>query len=290
MAVSPGGARFDAVEIVAFGERAEALGFDTIWLSDVPMGAIGDPLVSLTYIAGRTSRLKLGANVVPVGRNPMLLARELAQIDQLSDGRLLLAMVPGLDQPGERRALGFATGDRGALVETTTALMRRWWSGERVDHHDAHADFDDVAVAPVPYQKPLEVWMGGKGPKALERVARAADGWLTANVTPDEAGRGRDTIAARAEALGRTIDDEHYGISVPYARSSIPPPVEEALRARRPDGSITDIAPIGGGALTALVGQHIERGLSKFVLRPLDGTDPVEDLAWLADTVIPLQT
>ncbi len=129
MAVSPGGARFDAVEIVAFGERAEALGFDTIWLSDVPMGAIGDPLVSLTYIAGRTSRLKLGANVVPVGRNPMLLARELAQIDQLSDGRLLLAMVPGLDQPGERRALGFATGDRGALVETTTALMRRWWSG-----------------------------------------------------------------------------------------------------------------------------------------------------------------
>ncbi len=103
--------------------------------------------------------------------------------------------------------------------------------------------------------------MGGKGPKALERVARAADGWLTANVTPDEAGRGRDTIAARAEALGRTIDDEHYGISVPYARSSIPPPVEEALRARRPDGSITDIAPIGAGALTALLGQHIERGL-----------------------------
>src|SRR6476646_4557825 len=72
-AVSPGGGRFEATDVAAFASRSEALGFDTIWLSDVPLGPIGDPLVTLTYVAGITTRLKLGANIVPIGRNPMLL-------------------------------------------------------------------------------------------------------------------------------------------------------------------------------------------------------------------------
>jgi probable F420-dependent oxidoreductase len=290
MAVSPGGGPFDPTALAAFAQCTETLGFDTIWLSDVPMGPLGDPLVSLAYIAGATSRVKLGANVVPLGRNPMLLARELAQIDQLSNGRLLLSMVPGLNQPGEREALGVANGDRGAAMETTTTLLRQWWAGERVEYHDDRYRFDAVAVEPVPRQQPLEVWMGGVGPKALARVARAADGWLTANVTPAEAARGRDSIAAQADAAGRTIDEEHYGISVPYARSAIPPAVEAALRARRADETIAEIAPVGASELTSLLRRHIDNGLSKFVLRPLDPTGPADDLAWLAGVVLPLQT
>jgi probable F420-dependent oxidoreductase len=290
IAVSPGGGPLDPHALTEFADCSEALGFDTVWLSDVPMGPLGDPLVSLAYIAGRTKRLKLGANVVPIGRNPMLLARELAQIDQLSNGRLLLSMVPGLDQPGEREALGFAKGDRGAEMEATTMLLRRWWAGERITHQGDHVQFDDVAVAPVPRQQPLEVWMGGVGPKALARVARAADGWLTANATPEEAKQGRDAIADQAAALGRVIDEEHYGISVPYARSAIPAPVETMMRARRKDRSITDIAPIGAAELTELLRRHIDNGLSKFVLRPLDATNPTDELKWLADVTLPLQT
>jgi alkanesulfonate monooxygenase SsuD/methylene tetrahydromethanopterin reductase-like flavin-dependent oxidoreductase (luciferase family) len=82
---------------------AETLGFDTIWLSDVPLGPIGDPLITLTYVAARTSRLKLGANIVPIGRNPSSSPDSSRATRSVSDGRLLLSFVPGLDQPGERR-------------------------------------------------------------------------------------------------------------------------------------------------------------------------------------------
>ena len=79
-----------------------------MWLSDIPLGATLDPVVGLSFAIAATSSLKLGANVVPLGRNPLTLAKSLAQIDQMSGGRLLLSFVVGLDQPGERQALGSA--------------------------------------------------------------------------------------------------------------------------------------------------------------------------------------
>jgi probable F420-dependent oxidoreductase len=289
-AVSPGIGSFDADAMVRFATASERLGFDTIWLSDVPLAAVGDPIVSLSHVAARTTTLKLGANIVPIGRNPMVLARQLAQLDQLSAGRLLLTLVPGVDQPGERRALGFPRGDRGALVEEIAELLRRWWSGETVEHHSDQFDFAGIAVAPVPVQEPLELWFAGTGPKALDRVARAGDGWLTAALTPDEAGRGRETIVASMARYGRTIDDEHFGISLPFARTEVPATAVEQMRSRRPDHDLTDIAPVGADELAKLLQRHIDNGLSKFVLRPLQ-SGPIEDeLAWLADVVLPLQT
>lgn len=289
IAVSPGGQPFDAAAITSFATEAEGLGFDTIWLSDVPMAPIGDPLVSLTFVAARTTRLKLGTNLVPIGRNPMLLARQLAQLDRFSEGRLLLSFVPGLDQPGERRALGAPSGDRGAMLEEVMALLRSWWSGERVDHRGGSSDFDAVTVEPTPHQQPLEIWLGGAGPRAVDRVARCADGWLTANVTPAEADRARARIMDLAHELGRFLDHEHFGISIPYARTAVPAEAAATLRARRPDGDLDEIVPVGGAALAELVEHHVACGLSKFVLRPVEPPAP-DELAWLAESVLPLQT
>ena len=157
------------------------------------------------------------------------------------------------------------------------------------DHHRDGLDLDDIGVEPTPLQQPLEIWLGGAGPRALERVARCADGWLTANVRPDEAGNGRATIVARAAAIGRTIDEEHYGISIPFARTEIPAATVVALRTRRADGDLRDIVPVGADELIALMKRHVDNGLTKFVLRPLDGGRR-DDLAWLADAVLPLQT
>src|SRR5439155_20836767 len=149
IAVAPGGG-FDADRdgFPAFVDHAERLGFDTIWLSDVPMAETLDPIVGLTFAAGRTERLKLGANLVPIGRNPMLLAKELAQLDQLSSGRLLLSLVPGLDQPGERSALGIGRANRGRYLDEIMPLLRQWWAGEAVAHSSErfNLDFQGVAV------------------------------------------------------------------------------------------------------------------------------------------------
>ena len=94
--------------MVLFAEALEAAGFDGLWLSDLPVAPVLDPLLGLALAAGRPSRLHLGANIVPLGRNPFLLAKQLAQIDQISRGRLLLSFVTGLGQPGERQALGLS--------------------------------------------------------------------------------------------------------------------------------------------------------------------------------------
>ena len=79
-AVSPGGGAGDS-DLEAFADVLEASGFDGVWLSDLPAGPLVDPLIGLALIAGRTSRVKLGANVVPLGRNPFLLAKGLAHLD-----------------------------------------------------------------------------------------------------------------------------------------------------------------------------------------------------------------
>ncbi|MGD9751480.1 MAG: LLM class flavin-dependent oxidoreductase [Acidimicrobiia bacterium] len=297
IAVAPGSLPVERSDYCRFIDGLEAHGFDTVWLSDVPLGRVVDPFMGLALAAGRTERLKLGANVVVPGRNPLLLAKELAQLDRLSGGRLLLSFVPGQETPAEREALGVAHDNRGRRIDEVLGLCRRWWAGETVDHHTERFDFTGIALHPVPVQEPLEVWLGGIGPLALERAGRLADGWLTARATPAQAEAGRRRIAEVAAAHGRHIDPEHYGISIPYARN---PLGEDAAAAvlRRPGVAgqgepppRADILPFGGDELRDLLERHIAAGLTKFVLRPVRlerGWD--DELAWLADTVLPLQS
>lgn len=277
-------------DIRPFAVACEDLGFDTIWLSDVPLAPGGDPLVSLASAASVTSKLKLGTNLVPLGRNPMILARQLAQLDQLTDGRLLLTLVPGVAQPGEREALGYPTGDRGVVMEEMVDLLRRWWSGETVTHHSDLFDFTEIRVGTAPVQDPLEIWFGGTGPRALERAGRLGDGWLTASLRPDEAAAGRRTIEESAAAAGRVVDPEHFGISMPFAREHIPDATLEAMKRRRPDRSLDGIIPVGAAELEDTVRAHVDGGLSKFVVRQVDPTDLRDDLEWLAGVILPLQT
>jgi len=150
-AVGPTGGLLRGPEIIGFADALEASGFDGLWLSDLPVRAVIDPLLGLALIAGRTTRLKLGANVVPLGRNPFLLAKSLAQLDQLSRGRLLLSFVPGLGEPGEREVLDWQGASRGAALEDVLATVRAWWSGERrADQLSAEPALDAVVRRSLP--------------------------------------------------------------------------------------------------------------------------------------------
>jgi alkanesulfonate monooxygenase SsuD/methylene tetrahydromethanopterin reductase-like flavin-dependent oxidoreductase (luciferase family) len=150
-----------------------------LWLSDIPMGPSIDPIVGLGYAAAASKRLKLGANLVPFGRNPMILAKTLAQLDQLSGGRILLSLVPGIDQPNERLALGIGPRNRWKLIEEIIPLLRAWWSGEPVSHQLEGFVFDGVRVEPRPAQQPLEIWLGGQratGPRPHRTTRRRMAG------------------------------------------------------------------------------------------------------------------
>lgn len=290
-AVGPHAGSLAGAEIAAFAESLEVGGFDGMWLSDLPVAPVLDPLLALALAAGRTSRLHLGANLVPLGRNPFLLAKELAQLDQISGGRLLLSFVTGVGQIGERQALGLDGARRGDVLEEMLGLVRSWWAGEAVDHHSDRWTFDHLASAGRPVQDPLEVWLGGRGPRALDRVGRIADGWLGAQLTPTEAGPARRDIQEASLRVGREVDPEHFGMSIPYARVAPGAEMLRPLAARRPEVDPMAFVPVGRTALRDFIGGYVDAGLSKFVVRPLA---PVaswrEEAAWLADAILDLQT
>jgi probable F420-dependent oxidoreductase len=282
-------------DLEAFGEevrRIEALGFDTVWLSDIPLGPTLDPIVGLAFAAAATSSLKLGANLVPLGRNPLTLAKSLAEIDQLSGGRLLLSFVVGLDQPGERQALGVEAGtNRGKLIEELMPLLRAWWAGEAVTYHSDRYHFAGIASPQPSRQQPLEVWFGGSGPAALARTGRLADGWLGSAMTPPESAVARERIEKAAAEAGRAVDPEHFGLSIPYAPVAPDERSVAQLRSRRPDADLAEMLPVGAHQLRSLLGRYIDAGLSKFVVRSVgaDGNRQAT-LRELADILLPLQT
>ena len=292
--MAPPASALDARCFGEYLERCESLGFDTIWLSDIPLGPAGDPIVDLGFAAAVTSKLKLGANIVPLGRNPLGLAKQLAQLDRLSRGRLLLTFVPGLGTDAERAALGTADRNRGRVLEDVLGLVRRWWAGESVTATHGALAFEDVSLGTRPVQDPLEVWLGGRGPLAIERVGRCGEGWLAAFVTPSEAQRGREEIERHAASYGRRVDPEHFGVSLLAARSEPDPQALAGLRGRRDEGELRRVLPVGAAATRELTGAYREAGLSKFVVRLLEsgpaGSDWRGDLDWLAETLLPLQT
>jgi probable F420-dependent oxidoreductase len=290
-AVAPHSGALSDASVLAFCDAVEASGFDGIWLSDLPIAPVIDPLLGLALLAGRTTRLRLGANVVPLGRNPFLLAKELAQLDQISQGRLLLSFVTGIGQPAEREVLGLGTAGRGEVLEEVLGLLRAWWAGDTVDHKSERWSFTAVASVARPVQDPLEVWLGGRGPKALDRVGRVADGWLGSQVTATEAGAARERIQAAADDAGREVDPEHFGLSIAYARTPPEPALLRTLSARRPDLDPLTILPVSAQGLRSSIHDYVEAGLSKFVVRPAASVESWADEAeWLAEAILDLQT
>jgi alkanesulfonate monooxygenase SsuD/methylene tetrahydromethanopterin reductase-like flavin-dependent oxidoreductase (luciferase family) len=116
-------------------------------------------------------------------------------------------------------------------------------------------------------QQPLEVWLGGTAPAALERCGRLSDGWLPSLCTPEEAAAGRGVIEDAAARAGRSISSEHFGMSIGYASAPIDPATARLMTARRPRS--VELTPVGLPALRERIEGFIAVGFSKFVVRPL---------------------
>jgi probable F420-dependent oxidoreductase len=243
------------------------LGFDSLWLSEVLTGPVLDPVVGLAWAAASNPRLKVGTTMLLPGRNVLRLAKQLASLDVLCKGRLLVTLVPGLTYAPEREAIGVEPKQRGAFIDEALPLLRRLWAGETVSHEGVAGRFHDVKLWPLPVQQPLEVWLGGTAPAALERCGRLSDGWLPSLCTPEEAAAGRVVIEEAAARAGRSISSEHFGLSIGYATVPIDPATARTMRARRPRS--LELTPVGLPAVRKLIEQFIAVGFSKFVLRPL---------------------
>lgn len=277
----------------ALVDGLEANRFDSLWLSERVTGGAVDPIVGLSVAAGRTKKLKLGFSVLVLpGRNPVLLAKELASLDHLSNGRLLPAFGLGVADGAEQQAFGVERTERAKRFDEALPLLRRFWTEDSVDHEGTFYRYDGIGVRPKPVQSPLEVWLGGRAPSELRRVGRLGDGWLPSFTSPADAGAGRLVVEEAAAAAGRSIDSEHWGALVIYTRGEELPERFAALsKARNPDADPSDIVPTGLPALRALLERFCEVGFSKFVLVPAAEPASWEDeLGEVAAEVLTLQT
>ena len=243
------------------------LGFDSLWLSEVLTGPIIDPTVGLSWAAASNPRLKIGTTMLLPGRNVLRLAKQLASLDALSKGRLLVTLVPGLTYAPEREAIGVEPKQRGAFIDEALPLLRRFWAGETVSYQGVAGNFQNVKLAPLPAQQPLEVWLGGNVPAALDRCGRLSDGWLPSLCTPEEAKAGRIVIDEAAAKAGRAISGEYFGMSIGYATAPIDPATARTMAARRPRS--LELTPVGWPALREKIERFIDVGFSKFVVRPI---------------------
>lgn len=277
-------------------DTLERLRFDSLWLSEKIGGEAPDPLVAMSMAAARTSRLKVGMSVMVLpGRNPVVLAKELATLDRMSNGRLLPAFGLGVADVHEQQAFGVERSQRAKMFNEALAVMRSCWMDEELTFHGDFYNYDKLRVMPKPIQQPPEVWLGGIAESELKRVGRLADGWLPSFVTPNDAEAGWRTVNQVATDHHREIEDEHFGVLIPYVIGEAPPQLLAGLKARRPDlEDVSVLVPQGWKQLQDTLQQFIEVGASKFVVVPLSEPNSVqnwnEHLEEAASHLLPLQT
>jgi probable F420-dependent oxidoreductase len=281
----------DPERFVGLVRDLERLRFDSLWVSDRLSGESPDPVVAMTMAAANSTKLKFGMSVMVLpGRNPVVVAKQLASLDRMSNGRLLPAFGLGAADAVEHQAFGVKREERAAIFDEALPLVRRLWSGDRIDHDGPRFHLEGVRVLPRPVQDPIEVWMGGAARSELRRVGRLGDGWLPSFCTPGDVEAGIALVKETAANHDRAIDEEHYGVLLAYSHGALPDAVAALLQRRRPELDPSDVIPVGFEALTERIRAFTEVGASKFVVLPL--VEPAtwgDELQALAETVLPLQ-
>jgi len=179
----------DPQSIVRFAQRAEELGFDSLWVQESIIGRQRqlDSIELLTFAAACTSRIRLGAAVLLLPlRSPVPLAKTLVTLDQLSGGRLTVALGLGRTGPTDV-AFGVEAGSRLSRFNEALRILKALWTEESVTLEGKYWQLHEVAMEPKPVQKPHPpIWFGVHHPNALRRTARFADGFIGAGGTSTE--------------------------------------------------------------------------------------------------------
>lgn len=305
-----------AGRIREFATRAEALGFDALWVPEHLLTARGlygtawlSPLEVLSYAAGATSHIKLATGIlIPPIRNPVFLAKELASLVFLSGGRFELGIGVGWDAT-EFQVAGVPLAERGGRTDEILSLWAKLWTGQEVMHRGRYYQFPPVTIAP-PLPKQPKLWMAGGAkiktslspdpdviaPSVLERICRRADGWLAraagtnAMILSDWA-----QIVQQLERIGRprkllTFGHLNFTHVVATDREDVAhreqrPRLERVMGTHRSWEHVTRCYLMGTPAqIRARIEELAAAGLEYIVLSPLDYDLAQLDL-WQAEIV-----
>lgn len=293
-------AGFDPEGFATFLQRAEALGFDSGWVSEQVLGRAAElgPLEALTFAAACTDRMRLGcATIVASLVSPAHLAKSLASLDQLTRGRLEV----GLSTGGRSRQFAAFGADPTTFVarfNECVTVMKLLWTGERVDFDGRFWQLAGTVMAPVPVQQPAPpIWFGGSHPNVLRRTVAHADGFFGAGSQTtarfaeqvallrrfgDDAGRDPATVRV-AKRVYVAVDDEAARGRARMAAAL------RALYGEQIGEDVIDVAVVGRpAAIVDGVAEVVDAGAELVVLHPL--FDEPEQLERLAAEVVPQLT
>lgn len=206
----------DAGAVRAYGQAAEALGYRHVMAYDHVVGAdpevhrgwrgpydvsstFHEPMVLFGYLAALTSLELVTAIIILPQRQTALVAKQAAEVDLLSEGRLRLGVGLGWNQV-EYEALGQDFGTRGSRMEEQVGLLRRLWTEPSITFEGAFDRVTGAGLAPLPVQRPIPVWFGAQSPRAYRRAGRLADGWFP-QVSP-----GPELEEAKAIVEGAAVE------------------------------------------------------------------------------------
>ncbi len=200
--------------LIDYGVKMEELGYESIWAWDHlllgvdPNFPIHEALTILTAVAARTSKIKIGTGILVMPmRNPIVLAKELATIDHISNGRLIVGAAVGWYKR-EFDSLGVDFTKRGKIMEQSLEIINRLWTEDKVDGEYPPYNLRGAVLHPKPVQKPRPpILIGGYVDAVLKRAATKGDGWLTYYYTADSFAKTWAKVRGFAEEAGRDPDE-----------------------------------------------------------------------------------
>ncbi len=197
-------------ELVRMVEQVDALGYDSFWCGDHISMEIPflDPLLQIAQAAVASRRLMFGTSVylLPL-RHPTPVAKQVATIDLLTEGRFIFGVGLGGEFPKEYEACGVPLTERGARLSEGIGVLRKLWSGDSVSNQGKFYPFEKVRMTPPPAQRGgPPIWCGGRAKAALQRTGRLADGWFAYAITPEMYREGLAVIEQAADAAGRNLE------------------------------------------------------------------------------------
>jgi len=263
--------------IVTVAQQAEALGFDSVWVSDhivVPRSAIPrfgevffEPFTTLAYVAGKTQRIRLGTSVIILPyRHPLFMGKALATLDVLSGGRLIVGAAVGW-LAEEFEALGIPFTERGARSDEALRVMRTLWTEAEPRFEGRFFRFSGIKAEPKPLQKPHPpIWIGGNSPAAFRRAAEFAVAWHPSHRPVEEIAAGARQFKALAKARGRDPKSLEIVARAPLrviTNGDVPEP--RPLLVGTPEQIVNDI------------GKYKEAGVTGFMFDTYYGNPAVND-------------
>ena len=270
--------------MIAIAERADALGYSSLWTSDHillpselpdPYGNLLETFTTLSYVAARTEHIRLATGVLVLPqRDPLLVAKQAATVHHLSGGRLTLGIGVGWIE----KEYGYLRTDfhtRGRLADEYIPAIRTLLEADTPEFHGAHIDYSNVLFSPKPLV-PLRIVVGGTSRGALARAATLGDGWHGIYQSPEQA---RAAIA--------TIDEIGRNVTFEISMRTI----------TRVGDSVRDLVPGGGlqGDIAAIVNEirrYADAGVQHLVIEPVssDLDDFIEQITQFARDVVPRST